>query len=165
MIPTFVCCSGIARMAFGVASIRCPRWPGLTMSKFVVAAARLPAGTSARAPQGAEVLTAVLLHPVRSPADTNDHLRLAGAQLADDLRNIVMVGLRWHAVNDLNFTPFSRQQAMNRLVASSAPTFLSVTSRIEVLPVSSGSRADEAPAPLMIVLCIVATRFSLVVID
>ncbi len=94
------------------------------MSKFVVAAARLPAGTSARAPQGAEVLTAVLLTSSTLPADTNDHLRLAGAQLADDLRNIVMVGLSWHAVNDLNFTPFSRQQAMNRLGCLQRPDVL-----------------------------------------
>lgn len=62
--------------------------------------------------------------PAVAGIDTNDHLRLAGAQLADDLRNIVMVGLRWHAVNDLNFTPFSRQQAMNRLGCLQRPDVL-----------------------------------------
>jgi hypothetical protein len=62
-------------------------------------------------------------------------------------------------------TPFSRQQAMDRLGCFQRPDVLVGHQQDEVLPANSGSRADEAPAPLMIVLCIVATRFSLVVID
>ena len=152
-------------MAFGVASDPVPAVAGINNEQ-IRRCGCSPASRAVReGASGCRSTDSSFATSSTLPADTNDHLRLAGAQLADDLRNIVMVGLSWHAVNDLNFTPFSRQQAMNRLVASSAPTFLSVTSRIEVLPASSGSRADEAPAPLMIVLCIVATRFSLVVID
>ena len=48
------------------------------------------------------------------PADAHDHLGLTGAQLADNLRHIVMAGLCRYCVNDLNLTPFGRQQAMDR---------------------------------------------------
>jgi hypothetical protein len=54
---------------------------------------------------------------------------------------------------------------MDRLGCFQRPDVLVGHQQDEVLPANSGSRADEAPAPLMIVLCIVATRFSLVVID
>lgn len=114
MIPTFVCCSGIARMAFGVASDPVPAVAGINNEQIRRCGCSPASRAVSEGASGCRSTDSSFATSSTLPADTNDHLRLAGAQLADDLRNIVMVGLSWHAVNDLNFTPFSRQQAMNR---------------------------------------------------